>query len=97
MVFLESSEVCSVDGVEAWELKAAKQIGLNIRVIRTRRELTQDELGDLVEMKRSYLSEIENGKHNLSLTTMLRLAKALKCQLADIVADVKTENRTRKR
>lgn len=76
-----------------WEQKAAKQIGLNIRVLRTRRELSQEELGDLTGIKRSYVSEIENGKHNLSLTTLFKLAKALKCQLVELFESVNLVNR----
>ena len=79
--------------MKAWEQKAAKQIGLNLKVLRTRRELSQDDLGDLIGMKRSYLSEIENGKRNLSLTTLFKLARALKCQMTELFEGVRIRSR----
>ena len=39
--------------------------------------LSQEDLSGLCELDRTYISGIENGKRNVSLTNIFRLAKAL--------------------
>lgn len=39
--------------------------------------LSQEDLSELCELDRTYISGIENGKRNVSLTNVFKLAKAL--------------------
>lgn len=52
-------------------------LGRLIADLRKRRGLTQEALAGLTEMDRSYISEIENGRKNLSVVSLIRIAKAL--------------------
>lgn len=52
-------------------------LGRLIADLRKRRGLTQEDLAGLTDMDRSYLSEIENGRKNLSVVSLIRIAKAL--------------------
>lgn len=56
-----------------------------IRDLRNRAGMTQAELAALVEITRPYLSQLENGERNLSLSLQKRLADALGCDPRDLV------------
>ena len=66
-------------------MKELKKIGQNIARIRKLRGLTQEDLCGMAEIDRSYLSEIENGKMNVTIKSLVTIAKALKCDLSDII------------
>ncbi len=46
------------------------KIGLLLKKAREEKQLTQTELGDLVDKKREYISRIENNGSNLTLKTL---------------------------
>mgnify|MGYP001945801789 CR=1 FL=1 len=46
------------------------KIGVLLRKAREDRNLTQQELGDLVDKKRTYISRVENNGSNLTLKTL---------------------------
>jgi transcriptional regulator with XRE-family HTH domain len=58
-------------------MSALKKLGRNIAAQRKRLDMTQEDLAGLAEMDRSYLSEIEGGKKNLSVLALLKIAEAL--------------------
>ncbi|MFW6030647.1 MAG: helix-turn-helix domain-containing protein [Halanaerobiales bacterium] len=58
-----------------------KYIGNIIRVSRKKYNLTQQELADKVITSRSYISDIENGKHNISTELLLKIAIVLDIDL----------------
>lgn len=62
-----------------------KIIGKNIARLRKLRKLTQEDLCGAADMDRSYLSELENGKINVSIKTLVEIATVLKCDLKDII------------
>lgn len=49
--------------------------GANLRAARIRRRMTQAELGEKSGLGAEYISKVENGRQNLTLTTMATLAK----------------------
>ena len=57
-----------------------QQLGKRIKRLRANRGLTQDALSEKVEINPKYLSNIERGKENPTLDTLLRLAHALKVE-----------------
>ncbi len=57
------------------------QMGEAVRSKRTERALSQEELGRLCGMHRSYITEIEGGSRNLSILTIVKLAEALKLEV----------------
>ena len=66
-------------------MKELKKIGKNIATLRKQRGLTQEDLCGIAEIDRSYLSEIENGKMNVTIKSLVMITKALKCDLSDII------------
>lgn len=55
-----------------------KKLGDNIRTIRKRGGLTQEELAEMANMDPKSVIEIENGKRNPTLKTIKKIANALK-------------------
>ena len=51
------------------EFKSLK-IGLMLRDAREQKKLTQDQLGQLIDKKRSFISRIENDSSNMTLKTL---------------------------
>ncbi|MFU9135701.1 helix-turn-helix transcriptional regulator [Erwinia sp. HDF1-3R] len=62
------------------------RVGVTIRQLRRRKGLSQLDLSHLAHMDRSYLSEVENGKRNISLSSLVRIAQALDVS-AEILID----------
>lgn len=59
-------------------------IGTNIRKARNSKELSQEELAFNSSIDRSYLSEIENGHKNVSVTVLAQIALALDVKLVTL-------------
>lgn len=55
----------------------AKKLGENLKKIRTQKNVTQVEVARVLGVDRSFVSNIENGKNNPTLSTIANLAKAL--------------------
>ena len=72
--------------------KALKALGEAIRNRRVDLELTQEELGVVVELHRTYVTDIEGGLRNLSFLTLLRFAKGLNCPLSELISDAEDLN-----
>ena len=45
-------------------------VGLMLREARKRKHLTQDQLGEIIDKKRSYISRVENDASNMTLKTL---------------------------
>ena len=55
----------------------AKKLGENLKKIRMAKDITQIEIAKKLNVNRSFVSNIENGKTNPTLSTITSLAKAL--------------------
>lgn len=62
-----------------------------IRTFRNYRGLTVSELAKVAGISQPYLSEIEAGKKTGSVDVLLRIAKALKVDLDDLVVEVEPD------
>jgi transcriptional regulator with XRE-family HTH domain len=58
-------------------MKQKVLIGRRIKALRVRLRLTQDQLSERAQLSPQYLSNIERGKENPTLDTLLRMAEAL--------------------
>ncbi len=54
-----------------------RQLGLTVRGLRELKEWSQEKLGFETELHRTYISGIERGVRNPTITIVARLAKAL--------------------
>jgi transcriptional regulator with XRE-family HTH domain len=55
----------------------AKKLGENLKKLRIKKDISQIELARILGVDRSFVSNIENGKNNPTLSTITSLAKAL--------------------
>jgi transcriptional regulator with XRE-family HTH domain len=55
----------------------SKKLGQNIKRIRLHSKMSQGDICRKLDMDRSYMSAIENGKKNITIQQLERLAKAL--------------------
>ena len=55
----------------------SKTLGENIKKIRTKKGMTQGDICRALDMDRGYMSAIENGKKNVTIQQLERLAQAL--------------------
>jgi transcriptional regulator with XRE-family HTH domain len=58
-------------------MKLQKKVGQQIKKIRQEKDMSQKQLSELSEVERKYISNIEQGKVNLTLSTLERLADSL--------------------
>jgi len=63
----------------------AKKLGENIRRIRLAKGMTQGDLCRKLEVDRDYMSNVESGKKNPTLSTIGRIAKALNVSIEELM------------
>ena len=62
-----------------------KAFGTRLKSIRLKKGLSQEQLGLIAELDRTYISGIERGLRNISLINLERLALALNIEPADLL------------
>jgi len=55
----------------------ARILGMRIQALRAKRSMTQEALAKKARLSRGYLARIETGRHEPTLRTLRKLAKAL--------------------
>ena len=70
-----------------------QELGARVREARSRLDLNQNELAEKAQLHPTYISQIENGKANMSVDVLIRLTEALQVS-ADwlLQADVPSVN-----
>ncbi len=62
-----------------------RTIGMKIQRLREKRGMTQEALAAKAGVSRGFLARLETGRHDPSLTTVGKLAKALKVKLGELL------------
>lgn len=70
---------------EAQDLQELKDIGLNIKTMRTRANVSQHILARDISISQTHLSNIENGKTGVSLGIAIRISQSLHCSLDNLI------------
>ena len=68
-------------------------IGINIRKLRNGKKLSQEEVAFRAGIDRSYLSEVENGYKNLSVTVLDQIANALEVPVTELFSNYKSKRK----
>ena len=61
------------------------KLGLNLKRIRTKKDISQGDIARDLEVSRGFISIIENGKTNPTLATIQKLADALQVSPKDLL------------
>jgi transcriptional regulator with XRE-family HTH domain len=58
---------------------------MKVRVLRTKRHWSQEELADRAGLHRTYLSSLERGLRNPTITVVARIAEALGVSMGELL------------
>ena len=72
----------------AKDRKYLLKIGDNIRTVRKLRGYSQEEFADIAGFSRSYYTEIETGKRNVSVLNLIKILEALKVKPNEIIGSL---------
>ncbi len=61
------------------------KVAMRLKQLRRRRGLTQQALAVKAQISLGYVARLEIGRHDPKLTTLVKLAKALKVKLAQLL------------
>lgn len=60
----------------------------NVKFYRKKFKLSQEKLAELSDLHPTYISNIEQGKRNLSLQTVSQIARALNMSASELLAEI---------
>jgi transcriptional regulator with XRE-family HTH domain len=58
----------------------------NLKIFRLMKKISQEELADIAELHRTYVSSVERGERNISIDNMEKLAKALGVDVRELLS-----------
>jgi transcriptional regulator with XRE-family HTH domain len=61
------------------------RLGLRLRQLRKKKGLTQVELADYLGLRRTYISDLEHGKRNVSLLTLEVIARGFGLSVSELL------------
>ena len=64
-----------------------KKFGERVKALRKKTGLSQEKFALKIEMDRTYYSAIENGKHNISLINIEKIANGLDVKISELFID----------
>ena len=70
-------------------LQELVSLGLAIKELRLKANLSQEAFADEVGIDRSYIGGIERGEHNVALINLIKIASALNMTLAQLAQKAK--------
>lgn len=73
-------------------MEIENKIGLRIRELRKERNISQQELSYQSDTDRTYLTQVENGKRNISIKNLFRITNALKISIKEFFNHETFEN-----
>ncbi len=68
------------------------RFGIAIRIRRNELNISQEAFAERAGLHRTYISDLERGKRNVSLENVEKLAKALNLSIADLMKRVEVNN-----
>jgi transcriptional regulator with XRE-family HTH domain len=66
-------------------MESSKKLGKNLKKLRLEKKFSQGSLAKKLEVDRAYISNIENGSMNPTLSTLEKIAQALKVSIKELV------------
>ena len=66
----------------------AKKLGKNIKMMRVFKDQSQAEVSFKSGLDQSYLSRVENGTVNITVVKLCQIAKALRCNVDELIPEI---------
>lgn len=70
------------------EKNLAQKFGTIVVQLRKERNLSQEQFANMAEIDRHYMSDIENGRRNISLDIIEKIAKTLDVKISELFGRV---------
>jgi transcriptional regulator with XRE-family HTH domain len=64
------------------------RFGRRIRELRTEKAFSQEKFAELTDLDRTYITSIENGKRNISITVIDKLSKGLEISMSELLHEL---------
>ena len=74
-----------VDNFQYMAKSTAQKFGENMKKIRLEKSLSQGDICRALNLDRAYISNVENGKQNLTISTMEKVAKVLEVSVDQLL------------
>lgn len=65
-----------------------KRFGLTIKRLREKKGISQEKLGEICDLHRTYIGMIERAEKNVTLKSIEKLAKALEMEISEIFVEM---------
>ena len=78
-------ELCSIETI--WE-----ELGDRVRILREREGLSQEKLALMVDIDRTYLLDLEQGRRNASIESLVKLSRGLDITLSELLFNIDPSN-----
>ena len=86
-MYVDGASCSSKRGMPS-KLQHRRVLGEKIRECRKRAGFTQEQLAEQADLHHNFIGEVERANMEISLTSMLKIAKALKIRVRDLVEDI---------
>ena len=73
-------------GATTFDAELAQAFGAAVRALRTEQGVAQETLANLADIERSHMGKIERGEHMPTLAIIFKIASALDCSTAVLMA-----------
>jgi transcriptional regulator with XRE-family HTH domain len=67
------------------------KFGIVVKELRQSKGLSQEKLAEIVELHRTYISDIERGEKNVTLLTIVKIAEGLEVNPSEIFIMLETK------
>lgn len=68
--------------------KIYRLLGETVRARRKKARLSQEQLAEKSDLTRNYIGDIERAEKKITLETLAKIAKALKCRVRELTWDI---------
>ena len=65
------------------------KIGMRIKELRGNKKISQEKLAEIADLDRTYVNSVENGKRNISIENIEKIAEALDVSIQEFFKDLK--------
>lgn len=67
------------------KIELLKKFGKNTKIERIKKDLTQEQLAEIMGVSQNYIARIETGKQNMSLCKILELSNYLQTDIKNLL------------
>ena len=70
------------------EQKILENLGINLKHYRNKAKMSQDDVVEITGFSKSYISNVENAKHDISLVNALKFANVFNKTIEEMIQDL---------